>query len=127
MKAILFTISVVFLLLVGTPIHSQMAVQNRSASTPSLPPLIATEQEVRGFFDKYVERYNQRDIDGFLSFFSLKTIQNQQDGLPEIRKLYGDVFNRSQELQISIEDMKMEIYQKAVEVRARYAVIQVLK
>jgi len=127
MKTILLTISVIFLLLVGTPVYSQMVVQNRAGSTPSLPPLIATEQEVRGFFDQYVERYNQKDLDGFLSFFSMKAIQNQQDGLPEMRKLYADVFNRSQELRISIEDMKMEIYQNAVDVKARYAVNQVLK
>jgi hypothetical protein len=88
---------------------------------------MATEQEVKGFFDQYVERYNQKDLDGFLSFFSMKIIQNQQDRLPEIRKLYADVFNRSQELRISVEDMKMEIYQNAVDVKARYTVNQVLK
>jgi hypothetical protein len=127
MKTILLTVSVIFLLLVRTPICSQMVVQNLSAATPALPSLIATEQEVRRFFDQYVERYKQRDLDGFLSFFSSKTIQNQQDGLPEMRKLYADVFNRSQELQISIEDMKIEIYQNAVDVKAHYAVNQVLK
>ena len=127
MKTILLTISVIFLLLVGTPICSQMVVQNLSAATPALPSLITTEEEVRRFFDQYVERYNQRDLDGFLWLFSSKTIQNQQDGLPEIRKLYGDVFNRSQQLQNSIEDMKIEIYQNSVEVKARYAVNQVLK
>jgi ketosteroid isomerase-like protein len=104
-----------------------MVVQKLSAATPALPSLIATEEEVRRFFDQYVERYSERDLDGFLLFFSLKTIQNQQDGLPEIKKLYADVFNRSQKLQISIEDMKIEIYQNAVDVKARYAVNQVLK
>jgi ketosteroid isomerase-like protein len=104
-----------------------MVAQKPSAATPALPQLITTEEEVRGFFDQYVERYNQKDLDGFLSFFSLKTIQNQQDGFPEIRKLYANVFNRSQELRISIEDMKMEIYQNAVDVKARYTVNQVLK
>ena len=127
MRTILLTISVIFLLLVGMPIYSQMAVQKLSAATPALPSLIATEKEVRRFLDQYVERYNQRDLEGFLLFFSLKTIQNQQDGLPEIRKLYADVFNRSQKLQISIEDMKIEIYQNAVDVKARYTVNQVLK
>jgi ketosteroid isomerase-like protein len=127
MRTILLTISVIFLSLVGTPIYYQMAVHNLSAATPTHPSLIATEEEVRRFFDQYVERYNQRDLDGFLLFFSLKTIQNQQDGLPEIKKLYADVFNRSQKLQISIEDIKIEIYQNAVDVKARYTVNQVLK
>ena len=98
-----------------------------SASKPSLRPLMATEQEVRGFFDQYIERYNKMDIDGFLWLFSLKAKQNQQDGLPEIRMIYNDFFNRSKSLQISIEAMKIETYQNAVEVKAHYTVNQVLK
>ena len=127
MRTILLVISVIFLLLVGAPFYSQMVVQKLFAATPALPSLIATEEEVRRFFVQYVERYNQRDLDGFLLLFSSKTIQNQQDGLPEIKKLYADVFNRSREIQISIEDLKMEIYQNAVDVKARYTVNQILK
>ncbi|OGP93211.1 MAG: hypothetical protein A2156_14005 [Deltaproteobacteria bacterium RBG_16_48_10] len=98
-----------------------------SASKPSLRPLMATEQEVRGFFDQYIERYNKMDIDGFLWLFSLKAKQNQRDGLPEIRTLYSDFFKQTISLQNSIEDMKIEIYQNAAEVKARYVVAQVLK
>jgi ketosteroid isomerase-like protein len=127
MKISTLTISIVLPLLFGTQIHSQTVVQNRSASQPPLPSLIATEQEVRGFFDKYIERYTMKDINGFLLLFSLKAVQNQQDGLPEIRELYANVFNQSRELQNSIEDMKIEIFQNAVEVKARYTVNQVLK
>jgi ketosteroid isomerase-like protein len=89
--------------------------------------LIATEQEVREFFAQYIERYNKREIEEFLWLFSLKAKQNQQDGLPEIRVIYNDLFNRSRSLQLSLEDMKIEIYQNAVEVKARYSVNQVLK
>jgi ketosteroid isomerase-like protein len=127
MKTIILTISVIFPLLIGTPIQSQMAGSNPSASNPTPPLLIATEQEVRGFFDKYIERYNKKDIDGFLRLFSLKAVQNQQDGVSEMRELYSDVFNQSQELQNSVEDMKIEIFQNAVQVKARYTVNQVLK
>jgi hypothetical protein len=126
MKTILITISVIFLLLVGTPIQSQMVIPNLSASNPSPPPLLATEREVRGFIDKYIELYNKRDIEEFLLLFSLKAKQNQRDSLPEIRTIYSGLFNRSKSLQISIEDMKIEIYQNAVEVKARYSVNQVL-
>jgi ketosteroid isomerase-like protein len=98
-----------------------------SAAKPSPPTLMATEQEVRAFFDRYIDRYNQMDTDGFLGLFSLKATQNQQDGLPEIRKIYSDYFSQMTSLQNSLEDMKIEIYQNAVEVRARYSVNQVLK
>jgi len=118
---------VVFLLLVGTQIPSQWVVPDVDAANPSSPPLIAKEQEVRGFFNQYIERYNKRDIEEFLSLFSLRARQNQQDGLPEIRTIYTTLFNRSRSLQLSLEDMKIEIYQNAVEVKARYSVNQVLK
>jgi ketosteroid isomerase-like protein len=127
MKTVIGTMFVIFLLLVGTQIPSQIVVPNLSAANRSPAPLIATEQEVRQFFDKYVERYTKMDIEGFLSLFSLKARQNQKDGLPEIRMIYADLFNRSQSLQISVEDMKIEIYQNAVETKARYSVSQVSK
>jgi hypothetical protein len=67
------------------------------------------------------------DADGFLWLFSLKAKQNQRDGLPEIRAIYSNFFRQTLSLQNSIEDMKIEIYQNAVEVKARYSVNQVLK
>jgi len=97
------------------------------ALSASSPTLVATEQEVRGFFDQYVERYNRMDLDGFLKLFSLKAKQNQKDGLPEIKIVYSDFFNQGTSLQNSMEEMKIEIYQNAAEVRARYSVNQVLK
>ena len=127
MKTVIRTMFVVFLLLIGTQIPSQMVVPNLFAANPSLPPLVATEQEVRGFFAQYIERYNKRELEEFLMLFSLRVKQNQQDGLPEIRMIYATLFNRSKSLQLSVEDMKIEIYQNAVEIKARYSVNQVMK
>ncbi len=127
MKTILLTISVILALLVETQIYSQSVVQNPSVSTPSLPLLVATESEVRQFFDEYVERYTRMDLEEFLLLFSVKARQNQTDSLPEIRTIYSDLFSRSQSLQISFQEMKTEIYQNAVETKARYSVTQVLK
>ncbi len=127
MKTVIRTMFVVFLLLVGAQISSRLAVPNLSAQNPSSPGLIAKEQEVRGFFTQYVERYNRMDIEGFLLLFSLKAKQNQRDGLPEIRTIYTTLFNRSRSLELSVEDMKIEIYQNAVETKALYSVVQVLK
>ena len=127
MKTVIRTMLVVFLLLVGTQIPSQMVVPNLSAQNPSLPPLIAREQEVRRFFAQYIERYNNRELEEFLLFFSLKARQNQRDTMPEIRMIYTSLFNRSKSLQLSVEDMRIEIYQNAVEVKAQFLVNQVLK
>ena len=82
---------------------------------------------MRGFFAQYIDRYNKMDIDGFLWLFSLEAKQNQRDGLPEIRIIYSDFFEQTISLQNSIEEMKIEIYQNAAEVKARYSVNQVLK
>jgi ketosteroid isomerase-like protein len=127
METIIRRLFVIFLLVVGTQIPSQMLVPNLSAQIPSLPGLIATEQEVRRFFANYIEHYNNRDIEEFLLLFSLKARQNQQDALPEIRTIYTALFNRSRSLQLSVEELKMEIYQNAVEIRGQFTVDQVLK
>lgn len=127
MKTVIRAMFVVFLCLAGTQVPSQMIVPEVVAADPSSPLLAAKEQEVRAFFSQYVERYNKRDLEEFLSLFSLRARQNQQDGLPEIRVIYSTLFNRSRSLQLSLENMKIEIYQNAVEVRAHYSVNQVLK
>ena len=91
------------------------------------PPLIATEEEVKQFFANYIERYTQKDLDGFLSLFSPRALQNRQDGLERIRKIYANFFDQSQEIEYHMNDIRSEIYQNGVEVRARYELVQVLK
>jgi curved DNA-binding protein CbpA len=110
------------------------AIQRAEAQSPELkksqqirPPLLATEEEVQQFFAHYMERYQQKDMDGFLSLFSPKAIQNQKDGLERIKWIYSNFFNQSESLQYRLEDMKIEIYQNGVEVKARYEVDQILK
>jgi len=108
--------------------ESSASVKKEDPSVVSrVPPSVATEEEVRKFFDHYIERYNKRDTQGFLSLFSPKAIQNQKDGLEGIRRIYENFFHQSQELRYSVEDMKAEIYQNAVEVKARYGVDQILR
>ncbi len=89
--------------------------------------LLAKEEEVEQFFSNYVDRYNRKDVGGFLSFFSSKAIQNQTDGLEAIGNLYTKFINQSEELQYQIEGMKIEIYQHRVDVKARFRVDQKLK
>lgn len=98
-----------------------------AADRVSAKSSIAEEEEVRQFFAKYVERYIQKDLDGFLSFFSSKVVQNQKEGLDEIRKIYANFFNQPQQLQYQLGDLKIEIHQNTVEAKARYEASQMLK
>jgi curved DNA-binding protein CbpA len=91
------------------------------------PPSFVKEEEVKRFFSNYIDRYTRKDVDGFLSFFSSKSVQNQKDGFNGIRDIYTKFFDQSQELRYRVEGMKIEIYQNAVEVRARFRVDQKLK
>ncbi len=91
------------------------------------PPPLAKEEEVKQFFSIYIDRYNQKDIDGFLSFFSSKAVQNGKDGLKGIKNIYTKFFDQSQELQYRMEGIKIEIYQNSVEVEALFRVDQKLK
>ena len=93
----------------------------------SAKSLIAKEEEVRRFFATYIERYIQKDLDGFLSTFSPKAVQNQKERVDEIRKIYASFFNQSQQIDYQLQDMKIEIYQNIVEVKAHYEVDQTLK
>ena len=94
---------------------------------PLLPPLLAKEEEVRRFFMEYIDRYTKKDIHGFLSVFSSKAIQNQRDGLEAIKNIYSRFMNQSDELRYHLDDMKIEIYQNVVEVKARYKLDQILE
>ena len=99
---------------------------DQSVPKPDLPSLLAQEEEIRRFFAEYIDRYTKKDIHGFLSVFSPKAIQNQKEGLEAIKNIYSRFLNQSDELQYHLDDMKIEIYQNVVEVRARYKLDQVL-
>jgi hypothetical protein len=111
-------------------ITAEISPQQRiyiSASEPSQSPLIATEEEVKQFFANYIDLYTKKDLDGFLSLFSLRAVQDHRDRLDAIRRIYTDFFNESQEIRYQMENTKIEIYQNAVEVKASYEVDQMLR
>lgn len=92
------------------------------------PPSSITKEEVGKFFANYISRYTEKDVNGFISLFSsTKAIQNQKDDFSGIGKIYAKFFNQSGELRYDLGEMKAEIYQNAVEVRARYEVNQLEK
>jgi curved DNA-binding protein CbpA len=88
---------------------------------------LAREGEVKQFFSNYVDRYHRKDVDGFLSLFSSRAIQNQMDRSEAIRKFYTKFFDQSQDLRYQIEGMKIDISQYRVDVKARFRVDQKLK
>lgn len=92
-----------------------------------LPSLSTIEEEVKRFFTLYIEHYTQKDLEGFLSLFSAKALQNQRDGMRKIREIYASFFNVSQEIRYRIEDLKIEVYQNAIEAKASYEIDQILK
>ncbi len=94
---------------------------------PFAPAPLAKEEEVKKFFSNYIDRYNRKDVSGFLSFFSPKAVQNQTDRLEAIGNLYTEFIDQSEELRYQIEGMKIEIYQHRVDVKAGFRLDQKLK
>jgi len=107
-------------------IQSQIITPHLSVSSASPSSLIAKVEEVTQFFDNYVDLYARKDIDGFLSLFSSKAVQNHKDGIEEIRKIYTDFFNQSDELRYRMKG-NMEIYENAVEAKSLYEIDQLNK
>jgi len=93
----------------------------------SNPPLAASEEEVRAFFGNYTVIYNQKNIEGFLSFFSPRAVQNQTDKFEEIKRIYTRFFRQSSELSYQIEGLKIEVYENGAEAIARFQIDQVLR
>ena len=131
MKTVRLIVSIMIVLaiclLVNTDAQSQRDVKKPFVPGPSSSRLIATDIEVSQFFDNYIERYTRKDREGFLWLFSSRALQNQRAEREEIRESYSNFFNESLELQYGIEDRKVEIYENAVEVKARYKIEQIVK
>jgi len=114
-----------------------ISVAHLPIDSNSLKPSPAIlEEEVKQFLELYETRYTRKDKDGFLSLFSTKAVQNGRDGFNEIRKIYSDFFDQSQELRYYLTDTRITIYQEvlifglfyesAALVEARYQLDQIL-
>ena len=110
----------------GTQVPSPKPVAPIAAIPPAPEPF-AKENEVREFLAKYVDRYTQRDIEGFLSFFSPMAIQNQKDGIEQIRKIYSRQFELYDRFEYQLKNPKIEILEKSVKARASYEIEQFSK
>jgi len=103
------------------------AKAQRNEDTSHRVDPIANEEEVKHFFGHYIDRYVRKDIDGFLSCFSSKAIQNRTEKLQGIRKIYAAFFKQSRDLRYELQDWRTDFYQNGVAVMARYQLDQVLK
>ena len=88
---------------------------------------VAGEDEVEKFFEDYLRCYTQRDIDGFLGFFSPRATQNRKENIDEIRRIYAQFFNHSESLLYHLKNPKIEIFPNNALVRASYEIRQVLQ
>lgn len=122
------------------PLTTRKSSIEPEEQTAQLSPssLTITEEEVRELLSNYVENYTQKDINGFLSLFSPRCVQNRRDGFEEIEKIYSHFFDQSQEIRYRLENIDIRIYEKGglvfgryyfhvAEVRARYQMDQILK
>lgn len=90
------------------------------ATGPPPPSGLPSEREVRQFFESYVKRYDLKDLEGTISSFSAKAIQNQRDDLGRIRKSYETFFEQMETIQYRITIDKIEPQQNSIEVRGQY-------
>jgi hypothetical protein len=84
------------------------------------PSAIASDLEVRNFFDNYLLRYNRKEINSFIALFSAKAIQNKKDDVGKIRKVYGNFFDQMESVNYQIAITGIEPKQDRLEVKAQY-------
>ena len=84
------------------------------------PSAIASDLEVRNFFDNYLGKYNRKEINGFIALFSAKAIQNQKDDVEKIRKTYENFFGQMESVNYQIAITGIEPKQDRLEVKAQY-------
>jgi len=114
----------------AVPMQPKKTVIPEAAKTPTsslVLPATSRESEVREFLTRYTDRYNQKDIDAFISFFSPKAVQNQKDDLEKIRKVYTAFFQQNEELRYKVRNVKIEPYKDGFQVMADYELEGVLK
>jgi hypothetical protein len=96
-------------------------VREKEQKVASVPPSpIASDLEVRNFFDNYLLRYNRKEINSFMALFSAKAIQNKKDDVEKIRRVYGNFFDQMESVNYQIAITGIEPKQDRLEVKAQY-------
>ncbi len=84
------------------------------------PSAIASDLEVRNFFENYSVKYNRKDIRNFIALFSAKAIQNKKDDVEKIRRTYENFFGQMESVNYQIAITGIEPKQDRMEVKAHY-------
>lgn len=110
-------------------LNSELKIPQSEVRNPQseLRPLVASEEEVMKFLDTYIARYTRKDVGGLLFWFSPGAIQNRQQRFEEIRMAYTSFCDRSDEIGYRLKDVKTEIYENGVEIKAHYELDQLSK
>ncbi len=114
----------------AVPAIKDRSLPPREAKIPapsSIQTATTREAEVKKFLDRYIDRYNRKDIDGFISFFSPKAVQNQKEDIEKIRKVYATFFQHNEELRYKVSNVKVEPHKDGLQVMADYELEGVLK
>jgi hypothetical protein len=102
-------------------------------SQPSHP---ITDADITGFLARYARCYSQKDKNAFFLLFSERCVQDQKYDFEEIKGIYSNFFDQSQELRLNLHDTDIKIpeggglvfgryYFHVAEVKARYEVDQI--
>ena len=97
------------------------------AAGPTTSPEAISEEEVRQFIDKYVDRYKAMDIDLFMDLFSKKGIENRALPYPDIRTTYQKMFAGTNQFLYYPTVYSVQTHAQSALVMGRYKLIQTLK
>jgi len=109
----------------AAPQEASKAAKPESAKPPEKvasvsPSAIASDLEVRNFFENYLVKYNRKDVNSFISLFSAKAIQNKKDDVEKIRRTYENFFSQMESVNYQIAISDIEPKQDRLEVKAQY-------
>ncbi len=106
------------------PAQREASVRPSSQAGKLTDNRLAKEEEIDRFFENYLARYVEMDIDGFLRSFSPKAVQNKSEDFNEIRRIYTRFFGLSQRILYRLSDLRTDIFPDRAQVRASYEIEQ---
>ena len=120
-----FKKSVIIVLLICSPLLP-IALEAQTTVSSGVPEAI-TEEEVRCFIDKYIDRYKAMNLELFMELYSSKSVENRMLPYADIRKRYQRVFAETNQLVYHVTLYSVKTYGQRAFVTGQYKTIQTLK